>query len=176
MWTPSNTKHSALASGMEQQEAAVNLLKTRRGGWFEIAILGRPDVLRKTRSDPPLGWGSGEMEMRYIYIYIHLRPETRCDTTSTTKLQTVCDLFAIQPKDLYNNLSIFTYWFQTKFSVDWVRVLPCIRELPKCPPVTNLAIWSPQILLYIRIRANGWNVHNDSHIRPEFASRWTTYT
>jgi len=46
---------------------------------------------------------------------IYLLLETRCDTAITAKLQTVCDLFAIQPNDLYSNLATLTYWLQTSF-------------------------------------------------------------
>jgi hypothetical protein len=45
--TPATAKHSDRASGMEQQEVALNPLKTRRGGWFTIAISGRPMSYRK---------------------------------------------------------------------------------------------------------------------------------
>jgi hypothetical protein len=51
------------------------------------------------------------MEMRCIYLLL----ETTCDAASTTKLQTSFDLFAIQPYDLYSNLTILTCWLQTSF-------------------------------------------------------------
>ena len=158
---------------MEQQEVAVNPLKTRRGGWFTIAILGRPMSCRKPGQLHLLDEEVGKWKLD-IYLLL----ATKCDAASTTKLQIVYDLFAIQPNDLCSNLTTLTYWLQTKFSVDWVRVLPCIRELPKWHPPTPqiLVIWSRQILLCIKIRADGWNVYTVSHVRPEVASSGTTYT
>lgn len=153
---------------MEQQEVAANPLKTRRGGWFAIVILGRPMSYRKPGQlhlmDEEVGkwkWG--------IYLLL----ETRSDAFSTTKLQTVYGLFAKQLKDIYSNLNTLTYWLQTKVSVDRVRLLPCIREITKWTPSQILAVWSRQIILYIRIRADGWNVHTVSHVRPEVANKWT---
>jgi len=104
---------------MEQQEAAVNPLKTRWGGWFAIAILGRPMSYRKPGHLHLLDEEVGKWKWD-IYLLL----EKRCDAANTTKLQTVYDLLPLQPKDLDSNLTTLTYWLQTKVSVDWARVLP----------------------------------------------------
>jgi hypothetical protein len=106
---------------MERQEVAVNPLKTRRGGWLTIAILGRKMSYRKPGHRHLY---DGEVGKWKWDIYLLL--EKRCEAAHTTKLQTVHDFLPLQPNDLDSILTTLTYWLQTKVSIRLDEGVACI--------------------------------------------------